>query len=66
MRGGLHDILAKAEAHAAAKKIEPNALLQARLTSVEVLAYKNTEKSFAEVQALIGRTLIFLDGLSAA
>ncbi|MFC3107128.1 DUF1993 family protein [Undibacterium arcticum] len=29
--GGLHDVLAKAEAHATAKSIEPNALLQARL-----------------------------------
>ena len=29
--GGLSAVLAKAEAHAAAKKIEPNALLQARL-----------------------------------
>ena len=29
--GGLSVVLAKAEAHAAAKKIEPNALLQARL-----------------------------------
>jgi len=29
--GGLNDVLAKAEAHATARKIEPNALLQARL-----------------------------------
>ncbi len=29
--GGLHAVLAKAEAHAIAKKIDPNALLQARL-----------------------------------
>ncbi|MEO6017173.1 MAG: DUF1993 domain-containing protein [Polaromonas sp.] len=31
MLGGLREVLAKAEAHAAAKKIDPNALLQARL-----------------------------------
>ena len=31
MLGGLSQVLAKAEAHASAKKIDPNALLQARL-----------------------------------
>ena len=31
MLGGLSEVLAKAEAHAASKKIDPNALLQARL-----------------------------------
>ncbi|SFC48471.1 hypothetical protein SAMN05216344_11920 [Polaromonas sp. OV174] len=31
MLGGLSQVLAKAEAHVAAKKIDPNALLQARL-----------------------------------
>ncbi len=31
MLGGLSEVLAKAEAHASAKKIDPNALLQARL-----------------------------------
>ena len=31
MLNSLHDVLAKAEAHATAKNIEPNALLQARL-----------------------------------
>ena len=31
MLGGLSGVLAKADAHAAARKIEPNALLQARL-----------------------------------
>ena len=31
MLGGLRDVLAKAEAHAIAKKIDPHALLQARL-----------------------------------
>ena len=31
MLGGLNDVLAKAEAHATARKIEPSALLQARL-----------------------------------
>lgn len=32
MLGGLSDVLAKAEAHAAARKIDPAALLQARLS----------------------------------
>lgn len=31
MLGGLREVLAKAEAHASTKKIDPNALLQARL-----------------------------------
>ncbi len=31
MLGGLREVLAKADAHASAKKIDPNALLQARL-----------------------------------
>ena len=31
MLGGLSQVLAKAEAHATAKNIDPNALLQARL-----------------------------------
>ncbi len=31
MLGGLREVLVKAEAHASAKKIDPNALLQARL-----------------------------------
>jgi hypothetical protein len=31
MLGGLNEVLAKAEAHVAAKKIDPNALLRARL-----------------------------------
>jgi len=31
MLGGLQDVLTKAEAHVVAKKIDPNALLQARL-----------------------------------
>ena len=31
MLGGMSDVLSKAEAHATAKKIDPNALLQARL-----------------------------------
>lgn len=31
MLGGLHDVLSKAEAHAAERKIDPNALLQAPL-----------------------------------
>jgi hypothetical protein len=82
-------ILAQADAHAAAKSIEPDAFLQARLypdmfplvkqvqiaadfargvcarlAGVEVPAYESTEKSFADLDRLLARTLEFLDGLS--
>lgn len=81
-------ILAKAEAHVEAKKIDPAALLQyrlypdmlpfirqiqiaadfakgagARLAGQEVPSYEDTEKTFADLQQRIARTLAFLDSL---
>jgi len=87
----LRAILAQAEAHAAAKSIEPDALLRARLfpdmfpllkqvqiaadfargisarlAGVEVPAYEGTETSFADLDALLVRTLAFLESVNAA
>ena len=89
--GGLADVLAKAEAHATARKIEPDALLQsrlfpdmfpllrqvqiaadfaksvsARLAGVDVPAWDDGEKSFADLQSRIVRTQAFIAGLDAA
>lgn len=91
MLNSLHDVLTKTEAHAKAKNIAPEALLQARLfpdmfpllrqvqiatdfargvsarlAGVAVPAYDETEKTFADLQALIGKTLTFIDSLSPA
>lgn len=91
MLNSLHDVLTKAEAHAKARNIVPEALLQARLfpdmfpllrqvqiatdfarsvsarlAGAAVPAYAETEKTFADLQALIGKTLTFIDGLSPA
>ena len=85
----LKAILAKAEAHAAAQSIAPDALLlarlypdmfplvqqvqiaadfargiSARLAAVEVPTYDGKEKSFADLDALLTRTLEFIDRLS--
>ena len=84
-------ILAQADAHAAAKSIEPDALLQARLypdmfplvkqvqiaadfsrgisarlAGIEVPVYEGKEKSFADLDALLARTLEFLDSVKSA
>ncbi len=89
--GGLADVLAKAEAHATARKIEPDALLQsrlfpdmfpllrqvqiaadfaksvsARLAGVDVPAWDDGEKTFADLQSRITRTQDFIAGLDAA
>ena len=83
-------ILAKADAHAQAKNIEPAALLQARLfpdmfalvrqvqittefargvsarlANVDVPVVETTEVTFADLQALIAKTLTFLESISA-
>jgi hypothetical protein len=85
----LKAILAKAEAHAAAQSIEPDALLtarlypdmfplakqvqvaadfargiSARLAAVDVPAEEGKEKSFADLDALLTRTLDFIDQLN--
>jgi hypothetical protein len=87
----LKAILAQADAHAAAKSIEPDALLQARLypdmfplvkqvqiaadfsrgisarlAGIEVPVYDGKERSFADLDALLVRTLEFLDGVKSA
>ena len=91
MLNSMSAVLAKAEAHATAKNIDPNALLQARLfpdmfplvrqvqiaadfargvsarvAGVEVPKFDDNEQTFAALQALIGKTLAFIDGFTAA
>lgn len=86
---GLSTILKKAEAHCEARKIDPNALLQARLfpdmfplvrqvqlatdfakgtsarlAGIAVPSYPDDEKTFAELQARITKTLDFLSTFS--
>jgi hypothetical protein len=85
---GLKKILSKAEAHCEARKIEPDALLQARLypdmfplarqvmlatdfakgiggrlSGGDVPSYPDVEKTFAELQARLDKTIAFLEGL---
>ena len=89
--GGLAAVLEKAEAHAQERRIEADALLQARLfpdmfpltkqiqiatdfakgagarlAGVESPRYEDNERSFADLQARISKTLGFLDGLKEA
>lgn len=91
MLGALDAILVKAEHHASEKKIEPDALLQARLfpdmfpftrqvqiacdfgksvparlAGVDVPAYEDNERTFADLRARIAKTLAFVDGIDAA
>ncbi|MCV4286318.1 DUF1993 domain-containing protein [Pseudomonas capsici] len=85
MLNALNDVLVKAEAHANEKKIQPEALLQARLfpdmlpftrqiqiavdfakgasarlAGVEIPKYEDNETTFADLQALIAKTLAFI------
>jgi hypothetical protein len=87
----LKAMLAQADAHAAARSIEPDALLQARLypdmfplvkqvqiaadfsrgisarlAGIEVPVYEGKERSFADLDVLLARTLEFLDSVQAA
>ncbi len=91
MLNALKAILAQADAQAAAKSIEPEAYLQARLypdmfplvkqvqvaadfargvsarlAGVEVPSYEGKERSFADLDGLLTRTLTFLDGVPAS
>lgn len=91
MLTSLKTVLEKAEAHATAKNIDHNALLQARLfpdmfplirqvqiavdfakgvparlAQVEVPVYDDKEQTFAELIALLDKTLRFIDGVPAA
>jgi hypothetical protein len=87
----LRVILAQAGEHAAAKSIEPEAFLQARLfpdmfplvrqvqvaadfsrgisarlAGVDVPAYEGKERSFADLDQLLGQTLEFLESVQPA
>jgi hypothetical protein len=89
MLGSMGAVLSKAEAHATAKNIATDALLQARLfpdmfvltrqvqiacefargvsarlAGVEAPKVEDNEKSFADLQALIARTMAFLDAFT--
>jgi len=89
--GSLAAVLEKAEAHAQERRIEPDALLQARLypdmfplarqiqvatdfakgasarlAGVEPPRYEDGERSFAELQQRISKTLGFIDSLEEA
>jgi uncharacterized protein len=89
--GSLNDILAKTEAHAAGKKIAPEAFLHARLSpdmfplirqvqiacdfakgvsarlaGVDVPVYEDKEQTFAELQALVAKTIAFIGSLPAS
>lgn len=91
MLSSMSAVLAKADAHATAKNIDANALLQARLfpdmfplikqvqiaaefarsvaarlAGAEVPAYEGKEQTFADLQVMIGKSLAFLDGFTAA
>lgn len=91
MLGSLDNLLAKAESHAAERKIDPAALLQARLfpdmfallkqvqiacdfakgvsgrlAGVELPVFDDSEQTFAELRALVAKTIAFIDGLDAA
>ena len=91
MLKSLSAILTKAETYATEKKIDPNALLQARLypdmfplirqvqiatefargvsarlAGAEVPAAENNEQTFAELQAHLAKTLVFLASFNAA
>lgn len=89
MLNSLSHVLSKGEAHATENKIEPDALLQARLfpdmfqlvrqvqiaadfakgvsarlANVDVPNYDDSEKTFADLQERIKKTLAFIDSLS--
>jgi uncharacterized protein len=91
MLGSLDNLLAKADSHAAERKIDPAALLQARLfpdmfpllkqvqiacdfakgvsgrlAGVELPVFDDSEQTFAELRALVAKTVAFVDGLDAA
>ena len=66
MLGSLQDILAKTEAHATARKIEPDALLQARLFP-DMFPMPDAERpGFADLAERIRTVLAFIEGLPQA
>lgn len=89
MLAALQAILAQTSEHVAAKSIEPDALLQARLfpdmfplikqvqvaadfsrgitarlAGVDVPAFESNQTTFAELDALLTQTLVFLDSVN--
>ena len=91
MLKNLSAVMAKAEAHCEARKIDPNAFLTSRLypdmlpftaqvqiatdnakgaagrlAAVEIPKFEDTEKTFAELQARLDKTVAFLDSLTEA
>jgi hypothetical protein len=89
MLKSLSAVMAKAEAHCEARKIDPNAFLAsrlypdmlpftsqiqiatdnakgaaARLANVEIPKFEDNEKTFAELQARLDKTIAFLDTLT--
>lgn len=91
MLGSLDALLATAEAHVAERKIDADALLQARLfpdmfpllrqvqiacdfakgvsarlAGADVPVYDDVEKDFAQLRALVGKTLAFIGTLAPA
>ena len=91
MLGSLDALLAKAEAHAVERKIDPDALLHARLfpdmfpllrqvqiacdfakgvsgrlAGAELPVFDDKETTFADLHALVAKTLTFIGGLDAA
>jgi hypothetical protein len=91
MLGSLDALLATAETHVAERKIDPDALPQARLfpdmfpllrqvqiacdfakgvsarlAGADVPVYDDVEKTFAELRALVARTLAFIGALPPA
>jgi hypothetical protein len=91
MLKSLKHVLAKGEAHCAARKIDPDVFLTARLypdmlplvkqvqiasdnakgpaarlAAVEVPKFEDTEKTFADLQARIDKTIAFLETLEPA
>ncbi len=90
MLNSMSAVLGKADAHATAKNIDADALLQARLypdmfplvrqvqiaaefargvsarlAGVEVPKFDGEEKSFADLRAMIAKSVAFIDGLAA-
>jgi uncharacterized protein len=86
--GGLVNVMAKAEVHAETRKIDPDALLQARLYpdmfaflrqvqvasdfaksvaarlgDVAVPAFDDTERTFGDLKARVGKVVAFIDAL---
>jgi len=65
MLAAMKAVLTQVDAHAAAKSIEPDAVLQARLFP-DMFPLIKQEKNFSDLDALLTRTMAFLSNLNAA